>query len=124
MSKKMNLNEVSSEELVKMFEQFSLEMYVAENVDNIKKYNKIYIYFSAVERELKCRTGDHRRLLLPFLDHPNIGVRLLTAKSVYYIDTSRARAVIEQIARSRRFPQAGSAGMTLAYLDEGISQLD
>jgi hypothetical protein len=33
-----------------------------------------------------------------------------------------ARALIEDIASSRKFPQAGDAGMTLDALDRGIFQ--
>ena len=85
-------------------------------------YNRLYDRKAAVVDELK-RRGE-RRVLISLYDHPNIQVRLNAAKSTYSLNTAGARAVIQAIADSKNFPWAGSAGMTLWSLDEGIGKLE
>lgn len=111
-------------ELVRLYEKYALVMdrYTLDN--DAQRYNRIFTYYAAIRKELKNRPGDHRRLLLPFLNHPNIGVRLLTAKTVFALVPEQARALIEQIASSRYYPYAGEAGMTLFALDRGYGKLD
>jgi hypothetical protein len=72
-----------------------------------------------IQDELEARQGDQRRALLSLLDHRNMRVRLNAAKAVLAIEPERARGVIEAIAKSRHFPEAGHAGMTLKFLDDG-----
>jgi hypothetical protein len=55
-------------------------------------------------------------------DHPNAQVRLKAATATLGVVPEAARALIEDIASSRKFPQAGDAGMTLDALDRGIFQ--
>lgn len=52
-------------------------------------------------------------------DHPNVQVRLKAAKHTLYVVPEHARSLIEEIANSGLFPQAGDAGMTLSFLDDG-----
>jgi hypothetical protein len=54
------------------------------------------------------------------MDHPNVQVRLKAAKRTLAIATGDARDVLEAIANSRKFPQMGEAGMSLANLDSGL----
>lgn len=87
--------------------------------DETSKYNRLYASYAAIVEELKSRPGDQRRLLIPLLDHPDIGVRLLTAKTVFALVPVEALATIEQIAASKKYPWAGDAGMTLFHLEVG-----
>jgi hypothetical protein len=73
-----------------------------------------------VEEELKARDGDQRRALLDLYDHPNAQVRLNAAKATLAVAPESARRMLQTMADSREFPQAGDAGMTLDSLDRGI----
>lgn len=74
----------------------------------------------AVRDELKNRPGDQRQALLTLYEHENAQVRLQAARASFAVAPEAARALIENIANSRKFPQAGDAGMTLVNLDRGI----
>jgi hypothetical protein len=73
-----------------------------------------------VKGELKARAGDERRALLRLYDHPNAQVRLKAVKATLAVAPERARRMLEIIAESREYPQAGDAGMTIDALDQGI----
>jgi hypothetical protein len=88
--------------------------------NEIKKFNHLYSQMDAVADELKSRPGDQRRLLLSLYDHPNAQVRLKAAVRTLAVAPEAARSLIEAIAASREYPQAGDAGMTLDALDRGI----
>lgn len=118
-----NLSSFDDAELVKLYEKYALEMSRYLQEDDTRRYNRIFKHYMAIRNELKNRPGDHRRLLIPFLEHPDIGVRLSAAKSVFALVPVEARAVIEQIAASKWFPWAGHAGMTLVAIDEGYGKL-
>jgi hypothetical protein len=70
--------------------------------------------------ELKARDGDQRRALLKLYDHPNAQVRLKATKATLAVAPEVARRMLETIAESREFPQAGEAGMSIDNLDAGI----
>jgi cytochrome c oxidase assembly protein Cox11 len=91
----------------------------AERVDDTAEYKRLYWLMDAVKKELKSRPGDQRRALLTLYDHPNMQVRLMAAKSTLAVAPDEARRMVEWIAASRWFPQAGDAGMCLARLDSG-----
>lgn len=74
----------------------------------------------AVEQELQARPGDQRRALLALYTHSNAQVRLQAAGATLAVAPAVARDLIETIASSREFPQAGDAGMTLWNLDRGV----
>jgi hypothetical protein len=69
---------------------------------------------------LKARNGDQRRALLLLYEHPNAQVRLKAAKATLAVNPDAARRVLQTLADSREFPQAGDAGMTLINLDRSI----
>lgn len=73
-----------------------------------------------MEAELKARNGDQRRALLELYDHPNAQVRLKATKATLAVAPEAARHMLETIAASNDFPQAGEAGMSIRNLDAGI----
>ncbi len=73
-----------------------------------------------IKRELKVRNGDQRRALLALYDHPNAQVRLKAVKATLAVEPNAARLMLERLADSREYPQAGDAGMTLDNLDSGV----
>ncbi|MBX9910131.1 MAG: DUF2019 domain-containing protein, partial [Beijerinckiaceae bacterium] len=70
--------------------------------------------------QLQSRAGDRRILLRQFYNHRNSQVALTAARATLAIDYVDARRVIEEIAESDDFPQAGDAGMALWAMEEGI----
>ena len=106
--KRLELQKLTIDELVERFAALGLEQDEAK----VEK----------VEEELKSRTPDQRRALLPLYDHENDQVRLNAANATLAVSPKDARALLEAIAESGVFPQRGDAGMALWALDEGISE--
>lgn len=118
--KRTNLEEMTAEQLVDRFAEIGIRQDEALLYSEIGKFNRRFGQMMAIENELKGRAGDQRRALLALYDHDNTQVRLNAAKATLAVAPEAARAVIEAIANSQRFPQAGDAGMTLADLDRGV----
>jgi len=57
---------------------------------------------------------------LPLYRHANAQVRLAAAKATLAVAPEDARQMLQRIADSGEFPQAGDAGMCLVALDRGI----
>jgi hypothetical protein len=107
-------------ELVTRFGAIAIDQDKAIFDDNNRKYNRLFDQMQAVKDELKSRGGDQRRALVTLLEHPNFQVRLQAARATLAVAPEQSRRVIEAIAASRHFPQAGDAGMCLWALDQGI----
>jgi Domain of unknown function (DUF2019) len=86
----------------------------------VARFNRLYDQMRAVEEELKARPGDQRSALLSLYSHGTAQVRLQAARATLGVAPNAARKLIETIANSREYPQAGDAGMTLVNLDRGI----
>jgi uncharacterized protein DUF2019 len=115
-----DLAKMTVDELVERFIEFALQEDKADLEDDIPEFTRLFWQMEAVEGELKSRQGDQRRALTRLYDHRNAQVRLCAAKATLAVAPQAARALIEKIASSHEFPQAGEAGMTLRALDEGI----
>jgi len=117
--KRAQLEEMSVGQLVDRFAAICIEQDRALLYSEFANYNKLYGEMRALEEELKKRPGDQRRALLSLYDHSNAQVRLQAAGASLAVAPELARLQIEQIANSRKFPQAGDAGMMLDGLDRG-----
>jgi hypothetical protein len=115
---------MSTDELVAAFIELSIAQGDAAEEFRTAAFNRLYDRKARIIDELKQRDNDQRRILISLYDHPNVQVRLDAAKSTYALNTVDARAVIQAIADTKVQPWAGSAGMTLWALDEGIGKLD
>lgn len=118
--KKIQLNTMTTDQLVRRFEELCIEQYYAKERDELAKYNRLFDQIMAIMKELESRPGDQRLALLPCHHHPNAQVRLVAAYATLQSAPTQSRAVFEKLVRDKEFPQAGDAGMTLANLDEGI----
>jgi predicted restriction endonuclease len=116
----VDLRRMTVNQLVERFTEIALAQDEALLMDEIAKFNRLFDQMEAVKAELKGRDGDQRRMLLRLYNHRNIQVRLKAAKATLAVAPEAARRVIQQIADSREYPQAGDAGMTLVNLDRGI----
>src|SRR5690242_16815528 len=110
---------MSTEELVKRFTSICVDQDAALLHGELATFNKLYRAMRALEDELRSRPGDQRRALLALYDHPNAQVRLQAAGATLAVVPDSARQLIETIANSRKFPQAGDAGMLLEGLTSG-----
>jgi len=116
----LTLETLTVTELVSRFASLGIEEDEAYWKDQVAKRNRLRLQRFEIGKELKKRPGDQRRALLSLYDHPNLEVRLLAAKMTLAVEPQKARQLIEAIAASHRFPQAGDAGMCLSMLDRGI----
>ena len=108
------------DELVERFVAITLDQDRALLNDQLAKFNQLFKQMEAVKAELKGRPGDQRRALLGLFNHPNAQFRLKAAKATLAIAPETARRMLEKIANSHEFPQAGEAGMSLWNLDRGV----
>lgn len=118
--KQASLQSASVDELVQRFAAIALEQDDALLDSNISKVNRLFWQLDAVKSELRARAGDQRRALVRLYNHPNAQVRLKAAKATLAVAPEAARRLVETIAESNEFPQAGEAGMCIYNLDEGI----
>lgn len=118
--KQAKLENMTVDELVDRFAAIGVNQDQALLYSDIRKFNQLYDQMMSVRAELKRRSGDQRRALLALYNHPNAQVRLQAARASFAVAPDAARSVIEAIANSKKYPQAGDAGMTLANIDRGI----
>lgn len=114
------LSAMTVKQLVDRFVSLAIEQYQADIEDDIPRYSKLFKKMTLVKSELKSRPDDQRQALFHLYDHPNVEVRLMVAHATLALAPVEARQLLEDIAASKLFPQAGSAGMALWALDDGI----
>jgi Domain of unknown function (DUF2019) len=114
-----NLQDMTVDQLMARYISIGVDQDGALLRNQYGKFNRLYDEKKAIENELKRRSGDQRRVLLRLYDHPNAQVRLNAAKATLAVAPEPARRKLQTMADSREFPQAGDAGMTLDFLDDG-----
>jgi hypothetical protein len=118
--KATSLQTMSATELVERFAALAVAQYQAELESDIAKQNTSIEQGWAIADELMARAGDQRSALMRLYDHPNVQVRLNAARLTLAVAPTAARQVVQAVADSRKYPQAGDAGMCLWALDQGI----
>ena len=118
--KPAELHDMTTEELVQSFVENTLAQGEALLDDNLPKFKHLFAQMRANLEELKARRGDQRRALLPLYKHPNLQVRLKVAKNTLAVASKEALKIIQAIAKSGEYPQAGEAGMCLHNLERGV----
>lgn len=118
--KRINLRDMTVDRLVERFSDLALQQDRALLEENIRRVNQLYDALKDVEGELKLRDGDQRRALVHLYEHKNPQVRLKAVKATLAVAPEVARPMLQAIADSREFPQAGEAGMSIRNLKEGI----
>lgn len=117
--KRVDLQKLSVDELVDRFAEIGRAQDQALLGSRVAEFNKLFDQMEDVDLELRARGLEARFALLRLYSDPNFQVRLRAATKTLAIAPEAARSVIEAIAKSRWFPQAGDAGMTLRKLDDG-----
>jgi hypothetical protein len=118
--KQSNLKSMTIDQLVKRFIEIGIAQDSALLENNISGFNRLFEQMQVVNQELKGRAGDQRRALLSLYNHPNMQVRLKAAKTTLAVAPQAARELIQAIAESHHYPQAGEAGMSIWNLERGI----
>jgi hypothetical protein len=120
MMKQAKVQDMTVDQLVERFTGIALDQDKALLRNEYTKFNRLFGQMEEVKRELKARDGDQRQALLRLYDHPNAQVRLKAVKATLAVAPERARRMLEIIAESREYPQAGEAGMSIDNLELGI----
>ena len=113
------LQGLSVDQLVERFTAIALNQDAALRNDDHAEFNRLYWEMDAIKKELKNRAGDQRRALLSLYQHSNMQVRLKAAVATLAVAPDAAREMLQAIAGSGWFPQAGDAGMLISGLDDG-----
>ena len=111
---------MTANQLVERFVEIAMAQEKALLMDETATFNRLFDQMQDVVRELQAREGDQRQALLTLYDHPNLQVRLKAVKNSLALAPQSGRRVLEAIANSQEYPQAGEAGMSLWNLDRGI----
>ena len=117
---RVNLQELTVEQLVERFVAIGLAQQQADLYDDIGEFNRLFKKMQEVVKELRGREGDQRSILLALYDHPNLQVRLKAVKNSLALAPKEGRRVLQAIADYNRQPQAGEARASLRNLDKGI----
>jgi hypothetical protein len=118
--RQVKLDKMTAPEFVERFATICLDQDQALLYGDTARFNKIYQEMVKIREELKRRAGDQRLALVALYAHENAQVRLQAARATLAVAPEAARALIEDIAASRKYPQAMDAGMTLSNLDRGV----
>lgn len=116
--------EMTIEQLIARYSEIGVAQDRALLENLVGQFNRLYDEALAIEDELERREGDQRRALLALYGHANWQVRLNAAQATRPIAPQAARQMIEEIAKSQHFPQAGHAGMAVYAMDRGIYKPD
>jgi hypothetical protein len=113
------LEVMTSDELFERFVSIALAQDDALLHEKYGKYNHLYDQMTALERELRRRGSDARRVLLRAFEHPNAQVRLKAAIATLAVAPEQARQVLQTISDRNEYPQAADARGMMRALDEG-----
>lgn len=116
----LDLGKMSVEELVGRFSEIGAAQDQALQYEELKKFKQLYREMDKVDNELRQRGIGARLALQKLYTHQNMQVRLKAAVRTLGVAPIEARKIIEEIAQSKNYPQAGDAGMTLYNLDRGV----
>ena len=97
MTQDNKLTGMSVEQLAERFLDITMQQHHAEMDDDYAAYNRLYRQMEAVEKELKSRPGDQRRILFPLYNHQKAQVRFMAAVATLAIAPDAARAVLQLI---------------------------
>lgn len=114
----------STRELLSMFEIACLkidEACLRHDTESVNNELKDVVF--PIDKEIEARGAEAQRTLLPFLQNPNLFVRLHAAKSVYSAAPAEARKCLEDL-QAMKYPDVSlDAGMSL-YLRDNPPALD
>jgi Domain of unknown function (DUF2019) len=117
--KRINLQDMTLEQLVKRFLDIALAEYDAREREDTARYNRLFDQMTDLMAEFLTRPVQQRRALMALYEHPNPQVRYLAALFTQDIDPQAARRVCEIISERNEYPQAANARRMIDNLDKG-----
>lgn len=116
---KSALANMSDDDLVTLFTEIGLQQDKAELEGEIAKLKRLTFKLWDVEEELKARSGDQRRLLVPLYGHKNAWVRINAIEATLAINPEEARRQLQILAGTHEHPPSARARGALRGLDDG-----
>jgi hypothetical protein len=113
------LDQATDDELIELFREVTEQQYYADQMDRTREYTKLYRDMEHIERELKRRPGDQRRLLARLFEDRNPQVRIMAAGAALAVVPAEARTILEALEQSGEYPQTAEARGLLMAMDEG-----
>ena len=117
--KRINLQDMTLDQLVKRFVDIALAQYDARERDDNAKYNRLFDQMADLSAEFLIRPVQQRRALMALYEHPNPQVRYWAAFITQDFAPQAARRVWETISERNEYPQAVNAREMIRSLDEG-----
>ncbi len=118
------ISSLSADELVVLFESLALRQHTSNQEGDTPAYNKIYFRLKDIGTELRSRSGDQRRMLLPLLSHKTAWVRYVAAINTLVVAPIEARNVINDLAvKSNNEFATAYARATVNALERGTFPL-
>jgi hypothetical protein len=118
--RRIDLTSLTIQQLVDRFADLGIVQDQALLEGNIARYTRLYKQMEAVDTELRARGLEARRALMALYKHPNVQVRLATAKRTLGVAPDEARAELEALSKLIWLPQGPDAGMCLWNLENGV----
>jgi hypothetical protein len=109
----------SADDLRQRFAAIALQQSDAQLGAEIARYNRLFWQTKGIEEELKGRTEDQRKVLVPLLQHPNPQVRLMAAQCTLAVAPDESRKTLQALWDQKLYPQAMYAKGTLDALERG-----
>ncbi len=103
------LADLSTDELVDLFEKNAIEQDRVTFKEEVSKYKTVFGESDAIEAELEKRGPDALRALTRLYKNPNMQVRLQAACMTTTVAPAEAQSVLENIARFGHVPQSANA---------------
>jgi hypothetical protein len=121
--KRINLQDMTLDQLVKRFVDIALAEYDARERADTARYNRLFDQMTDLMAEFLIRPVQQRRALMALYDHPNPQVRYRAAYITQDIAPESARRVCEIISERNEYPQAANARRMMTNLDEGPADM-
>jgi hypothetical protein len=119
--KRINLQDMTLDQLVKRFVDIALAEYDARERADTARYNRLFDQMTDLMAEFLIRPVQQRRALMALYDHPQ--VRYRAAYITQDIAPESARRVCEIISERNEYPQAANARRMMTNLDEGPADM-
>ena len=123
-------SEMSDERLAEAFVKLSIDEADAIGLGNVHAVNNLFNQLRAIERALRARGPQARKVLAPLLKYsaapPPFSqdraaqVRLNAARELLAVVPEEARSTLEDLAAHGPSDQSGRAGMCLQFLQDGV----
>jgi Domain of unknown function (DUF2019) len=117
--KRISLQAMTLDQLVKRFLDIALAEYDAREREDTAKYKRLFDQMTDLMAEFLLRPIQQRRALMALYDHANPQVRFLAALITQDFAPQAARRVWEIISERNEYPQAADARRMIRSLDEG-----